>query len=76
MSIFKTVNELLDSRDCVTMGNAVHIDGGLYDDSVENLNALRMLEPSLHELISICVAGGIEAKALQEVIELTGWTGE
>lgn len=76
MSIFKTVNELLDSRDCGTMGNAVSMDGELYEDSVENLNALRMLEPSLHELISICVAGGIEAKALHEIIELTGWTGE
>ena len=71
--IFKTVSELLDSRYDVPMGNAVHIDGSLYDDSVENLHALRMLEPSLIELVRLCVNGGIEWKCLDEVIELIGF---
>lgn len=70
--IFRTVTELLDSRDCVLRGNAVGVDGALYDDSVENLNALRMLEPSLRELVAICEAEGIQAIALYEIIELIG----
>ena len=70
--IFSTVTELLDSRDCVLMGNAVSLEGALYDDSVENLNALRMLEPSLRELVAICEAEGIQAIALSEIIELIG----
>jgi hypothetical protein len=70
--IFRTVTELLDSRDCVLRGNAVGVDGALYDDSVENLNALRMLEPSLRELVAICEAEGIQAIALSEIIELIG----
>jgi hypothetical protein len=70
--IFRTVTELLDSRDCVIMGNAVNNEGKLYDDSVENLNALRMLEPSLRELVAICEAEGIQAIALYEIIELIG----
>lgn len=70
--IFRTVTELLDSRDCVLKGNAVTASGALYDDSVENLNALRMLEPSLRELVAICEAEGIQAIALSEIIELIG----
>lgn len=70
--IFRTVTELLDSRDCVLNGNAVSLEGALYDDSVENLNALRMLEPSLRELVAICEAEGIQAIALSEIIELIG----
>jgi hypothetical protein len=54
------------------MGNAVNNEGKLYDDSVENLNALRMLEPSLRELVAICEAEGIQAIALSEIIELIG----
>jgi hypothetical protein len=73
--IFRTVRELLDSRYDVPMGNAVHIDGWLYDDAVENLNALRMLEPSLIELVRLCVNGGIEWQCLDEVIELIGFEG-
>jgi hypothetical protein len=38
--IFRTVRELLDSRGCVLTGNAVDPDGQLYDDSVENLEAI------------------------------------
>jgi hypothetical protein len=71
--IFKTVRELLDSRGCVLTGNAVDADGQLYDDSVENLNALRMLEPSLRELVDLCVNGGIEWQCLDEVIQIIGW---
>jgi hypothetical protein len=71
--IFRTVSELLDSRDCVLTGNAVDSEGKLYDDSVANLNALRMLEPSLRELVSLCVKGGIEWQCLEEVIELIGY---
>lgn len=70
--IFSTVTELLDSRHCVLMGNAVSLEGALYDDSVDNLNALRMLEPSLRELVAICEAEGIQAIALSEIIELIG----
>lgn len=73
--IFRTVSDLLDSRDAVARGNAVHLDGYLYDDSVENLNALRMLEPSLRELVRLCVNGGIEWQCLDEVIELIGFEG-
>lgn len=71
--IFRTVQELLDSRNDVLIGNAVNIEGRLYTDSVENLNALRMLEPSLIELVRLCVNGGIEWKCLDEVIELIGF---
>lgn len=71
--IFRTVSELLDSHDCVLTGNAVDSEGKLYDDSVANLNALRMLEPSLRELVSLCVEGGIEWQCLEEVIELIGY---
>ena len=70
--IFRTVSELLDSRASVAFGNAVDMHGALYDDSVENLHALQMLEPSLRELVAICIAAGIEAKALDEIIELIG----
>ena len=73
--IFKTVTELLDSRDAVARGNAVHLDGYLYPDSVENLHALQMLEPSLRELVRLCVNGGIEWQCLDEVIELIGFEG-
>jgi len=38
--IFRTVRELLESSDCVIMGNAVNNEGELYDDSVENLTAI------------------------------------
>ena len=38
--IFRTVRELLESSDCVLMGNAVNTEGKLYDDSVENLTAI------------------------------------
>jgi hypothetical protein len=70
--IFRTVRELLESRDAVTLGNAVHTEGYLYDDSVENLHALDMLEPSLLELVRICVTAKMQSMALDEVIELLG----
>jgi hypothetical protein len=73
--IFRTVSELLDSRDAVTFSNAVHLDGSLYEDAVENLHALQMLEPSLRELVRLCVNGGIEWQCLDEVIELIGFEG-
>ena len=70
--IFRTVRELLENRDCVLMGNAVNTEGKLYDDSVENLHALDMLEPSLIELVRLCVSAGVQSKALDEIIELIG----
>lgn len=73
--IFRTVRELLENRDCVLMGNAVNTEGQLYDDSVENLHALDMLEPSLIELVRNCVAAGVQSKALDEIIELIGEDG-
>ena len=71
--IFRTVRELLDTGSDVLRGNAVDSMGRLYDDSVENLHALQMLEPSLIELVRLCVNGGIEWKCLDEVIELIGF---
>ena len=73
--IFRTVRELLDTGSDVLAGNAVDSMGRLYDDSVENLHALQMLEPSLIELVRLCVNGGIEWKCLDEVIELIGFEG-
>jgi hypothetical protein len=70
--IFKPVRDLLDSRDNVTSGNAVHNSGCLYGEVVERLNALRMLEPSLIELIETCLSNGMASKALDEIIELMG----
>jgi hypothetical protein len=73
--IFRTVRDLLDRRDGVTWSNAVHLHGHLYEDAVENLHALQMLEPSLIELVRLCVNGGIEWQCLEEVIELIGFEG-
>jgi hypothetical protein len=73
--IFRTVTDLLEGRDAVTFSNAVHLDGSLYEDAVENLHALQMLEPSLRELVRLCVNGGIEWQCLDEVIELIGFEG-
>lgn len=72
-NIFRVVTDLIDSRDDVLIGNAVQSEGALYDDSVECLNALRMLEPSLHELVTLCVNGGIEWECLDKIIDLIGW---
>jgi hypothetical protein len=72
-NIFRVVTDLIDSRDDVLLGNAVQPEGALYDDSVERLNALRMLEPSLLKLVTLCVNGGIEWECLDEIIDLIGW---
>jgi hypothetical protein len=45
--IFRTVRELLESSDCVLMGNAVNTEGKLYDDSVANLTAILELKAML-----------------------------
>ena len=42
--IFRTVRELLQSKKCVLMGNAVNNEGELYEDSVENLTKLLEME--------------------------------
>ena len=42
--ICRTVRELLESSDCVLMGNAVNTEGKLYDDSVANLTAILAME--------------------------------
>ena len=73
--IFRTVRDLLDHRDGVTWSNAVHLDGHLYEDAVENLHALQMLEPSLIELVRECIASGMESKALDEILELMVFEG-
>lgn len=70
--IFRTVNDLLDSRNCVMSGGAVDMQGAIYEDCVDDLNALRMLEPSLWGLIELCAAHGVTGKALDEVRELLG----
>jgi hypothetical protein len=71
--IFRTVRELLQSNKCVLMGNAVNNEGELYDDSVENLTALRDLEPHIRELVRLCVSAGVQSEALDEIIELLRW---
>jgi hypothetical protein len=71
-NIFRTVRELLQCRDEVLMSNAVGVEGKLYDDSVENLQALDMLEPSLIGLVKQCVNSGMESTELYEVIDLLG----
>jgi hypothetical protein len=68
--IFKVVRDLIESRSDVLSGNAVNNNGELYGDCVESLKALDTLEPSLLELIDVCLASGIKCKALDEVIEL------
>jgi len=70
--IFRTVRELLESRDCVLTGNAVDPNGVLYPDSITNLTALLKLEGPLRELASICVKGGFEWESLDAVLELIG----
>lgn len=42
--IFRTVRELLESRDGLLLGNAVNTEGRLYDDSVENLKAILAMQ--------------------------------
>lgn len=72
-NIFRTVRELLDSRSCVLNGNAVQSDGELYQDSVENLNALRMMEPSLLELMEAAAEAGLgELLCFREVAQCLG----
>ena len=48
--IFRTVRELLESSDCVLMGNAVNTEGKLYDDSFENLTAILAMEQDYKEM--------------------------
>lgn len=48
--IFRTVRELLQSNKCVLMGNAVNNEGELYDDSVENLTAILVMEHDYKEM--------------------------
>jgi hypothetical protein len=55
------------------MSNAVDTEGRLYDDVVERFEALKMLEPSLIELVRLCVSAGVQSMALDEIIELLGW---
>ncbi len=45
--IFRTVRELLESRDELLLGNAVNTEGRLYDDSVENLQAILAMQAML-----------------------------
>ena len=42
--VFRTVRELLDSSDCVLLGNAVNTEGKLYEDSVANLTAILAMQ--------------------------------
>ncbi len=54
--IFRTVRELLQSRDCVLMGNAVNTEGKLYDDSVSNLTAILAMADGCNAMMA-----GLEA---------------
>lgn len=64
--IFRTVRELLQSKKCVLMGNAVNNEGELYDDSVENLTAILAMQErydamlaALEGLLADCEAHGL-----------------
>jgi hypothetical protein len=71
--IFRTVHDLLDSRNCVMSGNAVSFEGELYDDSVDNLRDLSMMEPSLFELLDACERAGLgDLQCFREVAGLLG----
>jgi hypothetical protein len=69
---FRTVQDLLTSSEAVTLGNAVHTEGYLYDDSMANLMTLRDLEPHIRELVDVCVSAGIECDALYQIIKIMG----
>jgi hypothetical protein len=69
---FRTVQDLLKSSNAVTLGNAVHTEGYLYDDSMADLVTLRDLEPHIRELVDVCVASGIECDALYQIIRIMG----
>jgi hypothetical protein len=70
--VFRTVRELIESSEAVTLGNAVHTEGYLYDDSMANLMTLRDLEPHIRELVDVCVSAGIECDALYQIIKIMG----
>jgi hypothetical protein len=71
--IFRTVHDLLDSRNCVMSGGAVDMQGALYEDSVDNLRDLSMMEPSLFELLDACERAGLsELQCFREVAGLLG----
>lgn len=61
---FRTVRELLQSNKCVLMGNAVNIEGELYDDSVENLTAILAMQDSYVEMLAALEALLDDALAL------------
>jgi hypothetical protein len=69
---FRTVQDLLTSSEAVTLGNAVHTEGYLYDDSMANLMTLRDLEPYIRELVGVCVSADIECDALDQIIKIMG----
>jgi hypothetical protein len=71
--IFSTVIDLLHSRHDVRWSGSVHLNGSLYDDAVKNLHALEMLEPSLVDLVRVCVDGGLKCQALEKVMQLIGF---
>jgi hypothetical protein len=71
--IFRTVHDLLDSRNCVMSGGAVDMQGALYEDCVDNLRDLSMMEPSLFELLDACERAGLgELQCFREVAGLLG----
>jgi hypothetical protein len=71
--IFRTVHDLLDSRNCVMSGGAVDMQGALYEDCVDNLRDLSMMEPSLFELLDACERAGLgDLQCFREVAGLLG----
>ena len=54
--IFRTVRELLDSSDGVLWGNAVDLQGNLYEDSKENLTAILAMADGCNAMMA-----GLEA---------------
>jgi hypothetical protein len=71
--IFRTVHDLLDSRNCVMSGGAVDMQGALYEDCVDNLRDLSMMEPSLFELLDACERAGLgDLQCFREVARLLG----
>ena len=71
--IFRTVHDLLDSRNCVMSGGAVDMQGALYENCVDNLRDLSMMDPSLFELLDACERAGLgELQCFREVAGLLG----
>jgi hypothetical protein len=54
-------------------GGAVDLQGALYEDCVDNLRDLSLMEPSLFELLDACERAGLgDLQCFREVAGLLG----